>query len=162
MTDVHTQSQRQRNMSAIRSKDTRPEMLVRRGLHARGFRYALHHKKLPGHPDLVLRKYRAVIFIHGCFWHGHGCPLFRWPATRREFWKAKILRNREVDRRASAELRDAGWRILTIWECALKGRGKLPFETVMGEASDWIESEEERKDIQGALSKRDRRDIGEG
>lgn len=149
MTDVHTPAQRQRNMSAIRSKNTRPEMLIRRGLHARGFRYRLHHKKLAGHPDLVLKQHHAVVFIHGCFWHGHGCPLFRWPATRKEFWKTKILRNKDVDRRAQDDLCRAGWRILTIWECALKGRGKRPLDDVLDQACEWIRSKKDRAEIEG-------------
>ena len=149
MTDVHTRDQRRRNMSAIRSKDTRPEMLVRRGLHRRGFRYRLHHRKLPGHPDIVLGKYKAVIFVHGCFWHGHECPLFRWPASREEFWKTKIQRNREVDRRALESLRRAGWRVLTIWECALKGRGRRPVEEILDRIGEWLPSESEAAAIEG-------------
>lgn len=151
MTDVHTEAQRRRNMSAIRSKDTRPEMLVRRGLHARGFRYSLHHRKLPGHPDLVLKKHNAVIFVHGCFWHGHDCPLFKWPATREAFWKAKIQRNRVVDREAFEALHQAGWRILTIWECALKGRGRKPLDLVLDEACGWLDSEVGVAEIRGTI-----------
>jgi DNA mismatch endonuclease (patch repair protein) len=149
MTDVHNQAQRRRNMSAIRSKNTRPEMLIRRGLHARGFRYSLHHRKLPGHPDMVLKKHRAVIFVHGCFWHGHQCPLFRWPASRREFWTAKILRNRAVDARSVEDLRRAGWRILTIWECALKGKGKRELEDVLDRTDAWLRSGRGHMDIEG-------------
>jgi DNA mismatch endonuclease (patch repair protein) len=141
MTDVHTPAQRRRNMSAVRSKDTRPEMRIRRGLHRRGFRYRLHHPKLPGHPDLVSRKHRAAVFIHGCFWHGHECPLFRWPASRIDFWRAKILRNREVDQRAVDALRKAGWRVLTVWECALKGGRRRPEDVLLDEIAGWLRSD---------------------
>jgi len=124
--DVLTAAQRSFNMSRIRGRDTAPELLIRRALHAEGFRYRLHDRKLPGRPDLVFPKYRAVIFVHGCFWHGHDCHLFKWPATRREFWEGKITRNRERDCSAGRALRHNGWRTLTIWECALKGGTRLP------------------------------------
>ena len=107
-------------MSGIRGEDTRPELIVRRGLHARGFRYRLHDRKLPGKPDLVFPGPKAVILVHGCFWHGHGCHLFKWPASRIEFRKEKISGNRERDAGNLARLRDAGWRVLVIRECALK------------------------------------------
>lgn len=124
--DVLTTEQRRFNMSRIRGRDTAPELLIRHALHAEGFRYRLHDRKLPGRPDLVFPKYRAVIFVHGCFWHGHGCHLFKWPATRHAFWEAKISRNRERDEGAIRALRENGWRVLTIWECALKGSSRLP------------------------------------
>ena len=136
-------------MSAIRGVDTRPEMQIRRGLHARGFRYRLHDHKLPGTPDIVLSKHHAVIFVNGCFWHGHGCPLFRWPATREEFWRAKITGNMERDARNEAMLRAGGWRIATIWECALKGRGKLPADAVIDSLSDWLCSDGQRLTLEG-------------
>jgi DNA mismatch endonuclease (patch repair protein) len=149
MTDVHTREQRRRNMSAIRSKDTRPEMLIRRGLHGRGYRYSLHHKLLPGHPDIVLRKYKAVVFVHGCFWHGHECRLFRWPATRKDFWRSKILRNREVDSAATSDLLSAGWRIVTVWECALKGPNKRPVDAVLDSIESILESDTVHEEIAG-------------
>ena len=93
MADVVDRKTRSRMMSGIRGKNTRPELLIRKGLHARGFRFRLHDKRLPGKPDLVLPKYSAVIFVHGCFWHGHDCHLFKWPQSRREFWRKKITRN---------------------------------------------------------------------
>lgn len=108
-------------MAGIRGKDTRPEMILRRGLHARGFRFRLHDRRLPGSPDLVFPGRRAVIFVHGCFWHGHGCHLFRLPATRQEFWRAKIEGNAARDALAEGALAADGWRVLSIWECALKG-----------------------------------------
>ena len=135
MVDVLTPQQRRYNMQRVRGRNTKPEMLLRQGLHARGFRYRLHQKTLPGRPDLVLPKYRAVIFVHGCFWHGHDCPLFKWPATRQEFWRKKIEGNRVRDARAIEALRAAGWRVLIIWECAIRGSRRHPPSTVM----DWAE-----------------------
>ena len=113
-------------------------MILRRGLHARGFRYRLHDRRLPGSPDLVFPGRRAVIFIHGCFWHGHGCHMFRLPATRREFWEAKIEGNCARDEAAETALLADGWRVLTIWECALKGRERLPVDEVLDRAADWL------------------------
>lgn len=138
MADVVDAATRSRMMAGIRGKNTRPEMILRRGLHARGFRYRLHDRRLPGSPDLVFPGRRAVIFIHGCFWHGHGCHLFRLPATRREFWEAKIEGNRARDEAAEAALMADGWRVLTIWECALKGRERLPVDDVLDRAADWL------------------------
>jgi DNA mismatch endonuclease (patch repair protein) len=115
-------------MASIRSQHTRPEMLVRRHLHALGFRYRLHRKDLPGKPDIVLPKYQAVVFVHGCFWHGHrGCRFATVPATRTEFWTAKISANQARDAAAEFKLREAGWRIAIVWECALRAK---PDETV--------------------------------
>lgn len=108
-------------MSGIRGKDTRPEMLVRRELHRLGFRFRLHRKDLPGKPDLALRRYSAVVFVHGCYWHRHqGCRYATTPATRPEFWKEKFQANVRRDRRDQTALRDAGWRVFVIWECALR------------------------------------------
>ena len=139
-------------MAGIRAKDTRPEMLLRRGLHARGFRFRLYDKRLPGSPDLVFPGRRAVIFVHGCFWHGHGCHLFRLPATRQEFWRTKIARNKVRDLTAEGTLVAAGWRVLTIWECALKGRERLPFETVLDRAAAWLAGGPEREIIKGGAN----------
>lgn len=146
MADVVDPATRSRMMSGIRGKNTKPEMLIRRGLHARGFRYTLHCK-LPGKPDICLPKYRAVIFVHGCFWHGHDCHLFKWPKTRPEFWREKIRRNREVDTRAWAALRTDGWRVGTIWECALKGRAKAEPIALLDRICAWIMSDSEALDI---------------
>lgn len=149
MADVVDPATRSRMMAGIRGKDTKPELLIRRGLHARGFRYTLHCK-LPGKPDICLPKYRAVIFVHGCFWHGHDCHLFKWPSTRPEFWKAKIERNRAVDMAAAAQLLASDWRVSTIWECALKGRSRLPHEEVVGLCADWLASPANQLTISGA------------
>ena len=108
-------------MSAIRSGDTKPEMLVRRYLHSQGFRYGLHNHKPPGSPDIVLRKYKTVIFINGCYWHGHeDCKYYRLPKSNTEFWQAKIERNRQRDIETVNALRAKGWRVITIWECELR------------------------------------------
>ena len=140
--DHLTPQQRHKNMAAIRSKDTKPEMVVRRGLWKRGFRYRLNHKRLPGHPDLVLRKYRTCIFVNGCFWHGHklhevqneklkvkseklafdfeSSECCKIPKTNRELWVAKIRRNKERDREEQKKLAEMGWHCITVWECELK------------------------------------------
>ena len=136
-------------MSGIRGKNTKPELLIRKALHARGFRYRLHCKDLPGNPDLCLPKYRAVIFVHGCFWHGHGCHLFKWPKTRPEFWREKIARNCEVDAGAERALAEEGWRQAVIWECAVKGRTRRSLEEVISTCADWLNSDRPRLEIRG-------------
>ena len=131
--DTLSPQQRHANMAAIRSKDTKPEMIVRKGLWKRGFRYRLNHKRLPGHPDLVLRKYRTCIFVNGCFWHGHkiqftvhssecivNSECCKIPKTNREFWVAKIRRNKERDKEEQRKLAEMGWHCITVWECELK------------------------------------------
>lgn len=123
-------------MSGIRGRDTRPEMQVRKGLHATGFRYRLHDRNLPGKPDIVLPKYRAVIFVHGCFWHGHGCRLFRWPKTREEFWREKIGRNVANDRRHLEQLAALGWRTGIIWECSTRDRPQ--WNILLAEVEQWL------------------------
>ena len=108
-------------MSAIKSRNTKPEILVRKFLFSRGFRYRLNHPRLPGHPDLVLRKYRTVIFVNGCFWHGHeGCKYYRLPKTNVEFWQAKIELNKKRDIEEQHRLASLGWHCITVWECQLK------------------------------------------
>ena len=136
--DVLTENQRRFNMSRIRGRDTKPEMTIRRGLHARGLRFRLHRADLPGRPDLVFPKYSSVIFVHGCFWHGHGCRMFVWPETRRAFWKEKISRTRERDRQAHRRLKDQGWRVLAVWECALKGPDRRPLNDVLQRCEDFV------------------------
>ena len=121
MTDVLTPEQRARCMRHIRSRNTKPEILVRKFLFAAGFRYRINVRRLPGTPDIVLRKYRAVIFINGCFWHGHeGCKYFRLPKENVDFWRTKIERNQLRDARVKLRLRDMGWNVISIWECELK------------------------------------------
>lgn len=121
MSDVHSKGTRSYNMSMIKGKDTKPEMIVRRYLFSKGFRYRVNVKELPGKPDIVLRKYRTVIFINGCFWHGHeGCKYFVIPKTRTEWWKAKIDKNIVRDEEVRDKLRSMGWRTMVVWECQLK------------------------------------------
>lgn len=121
MADVHDKETRSYNMSRIKGKDTKPELLVRKFLHANGYRYRLHLKDLPGKPDIVLPKYKTVIFVHGCFWHGHeGCKYFTIPKTKSEWWKNKIETNAANDTKAMKALKKDGWKIITIWTCELK------------------------------------------
>lgn len=126
MADVLTPEQRQRCMSAIKGKDTKPELIVRRMVHAMGFRYSLHKKQLPGRPDLVLTRLRKIIFVNGCFWHMHNCRYGRvTPKTNAAFWQKKRETNRERDRRKRRELRKQGWNILVVWECQTKNSNDL-------------------------------------
>lgn len=119
--DVHSKETRSFNMSRIKGKNTKPEILVRKYLFSQGLRYRLYSKKLPGRPDIVLQKYHTVIFIHGCFWHGHeGCRYFVVPKTRTEWWLNKINTNRENDKKNCELLKEMKWNVITVWECSLK------------------------------------------
>ena len=138
MADVLTPEQRRVVMGRIRGKDTKPELLIRRGLHAQGLRYRLHKTDLPGRPDMAFPKCRAVVFIHGCFWHGHECSLFRWPKTRATFWADKLNRNRQRDQDTLVAMAAAGWRVLVIWECALKGRHRKDLADVLTAAREFV------------------------
>lgn len=138
--DVLTPEQRRLNMSCIRGRDTRPEMTIRQALHSCGYRFRLHRRDLPGCPDLVFPRYRAVIFVHGCFWHGHDCPLFKWPGTRRAFWENKITRTAQRDAQNIAALLQLDWRVLILWECALRGSGRLTHEDVTQRCSSFLSS----------------------
>ena len=120
MADNHSKEVRSMNMSHIRSKNSKPEELVRKYLFSKGFRYRKNVKTLPGCPDIVLPKYKTVIFVNGCFWHKHDCPRFVWPSTNEEYWRPKIMGNVERDKRNLAELQQLGWTVLTVWECELK------------------------------------------
>ncbi|WP_162071038.1 very short patch repair endonuclease [Burkholderia sp. THE68] len=148
MIDVVDSATRSRMMSGIRGRDTKPEILLRSALHRRGYRFRLHVRELPGKPDIVFPGRRAVVFVHGCFWHGHDCPLFKWPQTRPEFWKQKILRNRQNDEKAVAALQAAGWRVGIVWECSLRKSDKK-IETVAQIVSDWLCSNEETMEHRG-------------
>ena len=136
-------------MSGIKGKDTQPELAIRRGLHAKGFRFRLHAKKVPGKPDLVLPHFRAAIFVNGCFWHRHDCHLFKMPSTRREFWSQKIERNVERDQIVRAQLAEKGWRFLVVWECALKGRTRLGIDEVIARIAQWLTGNEPSIEIEG-------------
>lgn len=137
-------------MSGIRGKDTKPEIFLRRALHRRGFRFRLHVSDLPGKPDLVFPKFRAVVFAHGCFWHRHECHLFKWPKSREQFWREKIRRNADNDTRILKALLDMGWRVGIVWECALKGRAKLDEVQTIERLSNWLSSEDRTITIQGS------------
>jgi DNA mismatch endonuclease, patch repair protein len=149
MADVVSPETRSRMMSGIRGKDTKPELVLRRGLHALGFRFRLHDSSLPGKPDLVLPRYKAVILVQGCFWHWHDCHLFKWPSTRPEWWAAKLKRNREKDAESISSLLDTGWRVLEVWECSLKGKTRLPAAEVIRKTAEWLRSSDVRASIRG-------------
>lgn len=148
--DTVDRETRSRMMSGIRSRNTKPELLIRKQLFARGFRYRINVKKLPGSPDIVFAKHQAVIFVHGCFWHGHDCRFFRLPATRPEFWTEKINKNRKRDARALNELHALGWRICIIWECALRGKQKLiAMQETVDNIAGWLISDSVWLEITG-------------
>jgi DNA mismatch endonuclease, patch repair protein len=149
MVDVVSAEVRSRMMSGIRGKDTKPEMTLRSGLHRAGFRFRLHDRTLPGNPDMVFPRWHAVVFAHGCFWHGHHCHLFKWPKSREEFWRTKIVRNRDVDASSAAALRKRGWRRGVVWECALKGRTRLPPGEVVAACAAWLRSDAPSLEIRG-------------
>ncbi|RQP98058.1 very short patch repair endonuclease [Burkholderia stagnalis] len=149
MVDVVDAATRSRMMSGIRGSNTRPEIRVRQILHALGFRFRLHDRALPGKPDIILPRWRAVILVHGCFWHGHDCPLFRLPATRPEFWENKIRLNKERDAKAIAALANSGWRVCVVWECALKGRDRIDAGILGARLAEWIRSTAPEAEISG-------------
>jgi len=149
MTDIVCEEARSRMMSGIRAKDTKLEMTVRKGLHRMGLRYVLHDKRLPGKPDMVFPKYKAVILINGCFWHGHECPLFKWPLTRSDFWRDKITGTRERDRRNIELYAGLGWRVLVLWECALKGSQKRNYGGVLEELACWLKNGHGYREVKG-------------
>jgi DNA mismatch endonuclease (patch repair protein) len=120
MVDVVDSATRSRMMAGIRAKNTRPELFIRKGLHALGFRYRLHAKDIPGKPDVVFPRYGALVVVHGCYWHGHGCRYFRWPKSNEAFWKEKISSNRRRDRLNLKLQKQLGWRTLVVWECAIR------------------------------------------
>jgi len=148
MTDVVDSATRSRMMSGIRARNTRPEMQVRQILHRMGFRFRLHVRKLPGTPDIVLSRWRAVVFVHGCFWHGHDCPYFRLPKTRTDFWREKISRNQYKDYSARQSLRAVGWRVGIVWECALRGADRN-IENVARQLEQWLHTETAEVEIRG-------------
>ena len=146
MADVVDKQTRSRMMAGIGGKNTKPELVLRRALHARGFRYRLHVPQLPGRPDMVLPKYRAVIFVHGCFWHRHaGCRYTTTPATRSDFWQTKFSANVARDDVVRIKLRHAGWRVATVWECALKRPDRV--DAVVRRLASWLASASEEVEI---------------
>lgn len=137
--DTVDRETRSRMMSGIRSKNTKPEVLVRVALHKMGFRYRKNVRSLPGTPDIVLKKYRAVIFVHGCFWHGHDCHYFKTPATRTDFWMKKIIGNQLRDKQVLKKLRESGWRTRVVWECSLRGSENMKkLEKLIDKLASWI------------------------
>ena len=149
MADIVTPEVRSRMMSGIRSKNTRQEVVIRRALHAAGFRYRLHRRDLPGTPDITLPRYHAVIFVHGCFWHGHDCPLFRLPSTNGARWAIKIEGNQRRDTDAVQRLLTTGWRVCTVWECAMRGTLRKTLEHIIEAVSEWLVSNVDYLEIQG-------------
>ncbi len=149
MTDVVSPEARSQMMSGIQGKDTKPEVMIRKALHRKGFRYRLYVKSLSGKPDLVFPKYNAVIQVNGCFWHGHSCHLFKWPSTRPDFWRNKILGNKGRDMKNKLELEKLGWRVLTIWECAIKGKHRQPLEVLIEQTSGWLVMNKSSNEIRG-------------
>lgn len=138
MADVHSKKTRSYNMSRIKGKNTKPEILVRKYLHSQGFRFRLHDKSLPGKPDIVLKKYKTVIFVNGCFWHGHeGCKYFILPKTRTDWWKDKITNTKKRDENKISDLKKLGWKVITVWECQLKtNEFESNLETVISEIKE--------------------------
>jgi len=126
MPDKFSKETRSRMMSGIKSKNTKPEIMIRKELFGHGFRYRLHNGKLPGKPDMVFRKYLAVVFIHGCFWHGHDCRYFVWPKSNKDFWREKINGNKKNDKKVISELQDMGYRICIVWECITRDQVLFP------------------------------------
>lgn len=147
--DIVTSDVRSRMMSGIRSTHTKPELVIRSALHSRGYRFRLHRRDLPGKPDLVFPKYKAVILVHGCFWHGHDCYLFKWPKTREEFWRDKIESNIARDYQQLSALCTSGWRVAIIWECALKGRKRLSIEIITEHCMTWLDSNVQKMELSG-------------
>ncbi len=165
MADRMTKEQRHKCMASIRSKNTSPELAVRRGLHKRGFRFRIHVKSLPGTPDIVLSRWKTIILVNGCFWHGHeNCSKYVTPRSNREFWAAKIARNRHRDEVTTAHLTALGWHVLTIWECETCGRDRL--ETLLDRITDQIrivfpkmQEESRRRNQSKASAKREQEEI---
>lgn len=149
MADVFNKTIRSRNMSRIRGKNTRPEQLIRSALHSKGFRFRLHVKELPGKPDIVLSKYKAIIEVNGCFWHGHKCHLFHWPKSNAEFWKEKISESIQRDSKNKEKLEGLGWRVLIVWECSIKGKNRLNYDELIARVVDWLIENEASNELFG-------------
>jgi len=150
MADVVNKETRSRMMAGIRCKDTLPERMVRQLLHRDGLRYRLHRTGLPGKPDIIFPSRKAVVFIHGCFWHGHSCSLFKMPATRPAFWSKKIGGNQNRDRAVLSALKEMGWRVFVVWECALKGRTRKPMDEVGQTLLKWVRNGADDMEIRGS------------
>lgn len=138
MADTVSREVRSRIMAAIRSKNTKPELALRRGLHALGFRYALHSQRFAGKPDLIFPKYRAVIFVNGCYWHGHSCDEVKLPSSNAKYWLPKIARTQQRDASNQAEVERVGWRYLVVWECAFRRKGANALAATIHGVSNWL------------------------
>lgn len=149
MVDVVSPEVRSRMMSRIRPRDTKTEVVIRKGLHRLGFRYRVNDPRIKGKPDMHLPKWNALVFVHGCFWHGHDCHMFRLPKTRTEFWNAKINKNRERDKLIEASLLSDGWRVALVWECALKGKHRLGEQQVLDALAEWLVSDLSERELRG-------------
>ncbi|MBV7257904.1 DNA mismatch endonuclease Vsr [Pacificimonas sp. WHA3] len=149
MADIVSPKTRSWMMAGITGKDTKPEVQLRSALHRRGFRFRLHGRGLPGKPDLVFRRHGAVLFVNGCFWHGHDCHLFRLPATRTEWWRDKIEATKARDSAQCAALQNDGWRVGTIWECAMRGRSRIGLDEVAERCAIWLQGNDERLEVYG-------------
>ena len=147
MADIVSPEVRSRMMAGIQGKDTKPELAIRKGLFAKGFRYRLHDSRLPGKPDLVFPRHDAVIFVNGCFWHGHEYPLFKQPSSNVKFWQEKIDKNRNNDKKNRKALARQNWRILTIWECSFRKPGTKSVEQVVEASAKWLLSKSKSKEI---------------
>lgn len=149
MADIVSREKRSQMMSGIKGSNTKPEKTIRSMLHRKGFRFRLHDKNLPGKPDLVFRRYKAVIFVNGCFWHGHNCHLFKLPSSNTDFWIGKINQNKERDFKIMSDLTNLGWKILVVWECALRGKKRHEIELLTIQCADWLVNWSENSDISG-------------
>ena len=151
--DIVSKETRSQIMSRVGQKDTRPEILLRSVLHKAGLRYRLYDKALPGSPDLIFPRFRSVVFVHGCYWHSHGCYRSTVPKSRREFWKKKFRANRRRDQRVMVLLRERGWRVMIVWECTLVGKYALVPQSVAEQVHAWLTGREECGEVPGKPSK---------
>ena len=147
--DTVDKATRSKIMASVGQKDTGPETLLRSALHKRGLRYRLHDRSLPGSPDLVFPHFNAVIFVHGCYWHSHGCYRSTIPKSRRDFWSKKFKANQERDERKIRNLIEDGWRVLIVWECALVGKSRKPIDSVVDAVAAWLKSAKTEDQISG-------------
>ena len=149
MVDVVSPAIRSRMMSGIKSRNTKPELMIRKGLHRKGLRFRVKNGHLPGRPDIVFPRFRAVLFVHGCFWHRHECHLFKWPGSRQEFWREKLTGNARRDARNVSALLAEGWRVGIVWECALRGRYRLKPDDVLAICEKWVRGDNSRLELAG-------------
>jgi DNA mismatch endonuclease (patch repair protein) len=147
--DTLTSEERSRRMASVRQSHTEPELVVRRLMHRAGLRFRVADRRLPGSPDIVLPRWRTVVFVHGCFWHGHDCPLFKLPRTRTEWWRAKVASNINRDQRAVECLVAMGWRAITVWQCALKGKGRLASADLAAALSNAVRMNSSLTEVRG-------------